>query len=113
MTAPQTADEVLRIHQPRRALVALAELLVAAAAIWAAFWFWPRGVATITNVLENGVTQDSTRFFGNWMAGAIGFGTLAALLVLDALRQIVLAVRARPRRRQAGQHELDLQETPS
>jgi hypothetical protein len=32
------------------------------------------------------------------MAGAIGLGTVAALLLLDAIRQVVLAVRARPKR---------------
>jgi hypothetical protein len=33
------------------------------------------------------------------MGAAILLGTVAALLVLDAVRQVVLAVRARPRRK--------------
>jgi hypothetical protein len=86
------------LHRPWRALVALAELIGAAAAIWGAFLCWPRGVATITLVLDDGTRLVSTRYFGNWMAAAIALGTVAALLVLDAVRQVILAVRTTPRR---------------
>jgi hypothetical protein len=78
-------------------LVALLELLVAGGAVWAAFWAWPRGVATITLALDDGTKLVSTRYFGNWMGLSILLGTIAALLVLDAVRQVVLAVRVRPR----------------
>lgn len=85
------------LHQPWRALVALLELIVAGGGVWAAYWAWPRGVATISLALDDGTTLVSTRYFGNWMALAILLGTVAALLVLDAARQLVLAVRVRPR----------------
>lgn len=106
MTAAQAEELVAppptepgRLHKPWRALVALAELLVAGVAVWLAFDFWPRGIAKIVEHYPNGIVLESTRYIGSWMAGAIGLGTLAALLVLDALRQLVLAVRARPKRR--------------
>lgn len=86
------------LNQPWRALIAVIEVLVAAGAVWAAYWAWPRGIATITLELSDGSRLESTRYFGNWMGAAILLGTVAALLVLDAVRQVVLAVRARPRR---------------
>ncbi len=106
MTAPQAAEELAalppteppRLHRPVRAVVALVELLAAGAAVWGAFWAWPHGFATITTVLSDGTALDSQRTYGNWLAAAIGFGTLAALLVVDAVRQVLLAVRARPKR---------------
>jgi hypothetical protein len=113
MTEPDTAAvpaQRARLNQPRRALVAVAELLVAAAAVWVAFRVWPRGVTTITLVGDDGTRQEVTRLVGSWLAAAVGLGTLASLLVLDALRQVLLAVRARPRR---GRATPDIQETPS
>jgi len=106
VTAPQVTEELVapppteqgRLHRPVRAVVALVELLAAGAAVWAAFWAWPQGFATITSVVAGGTELVSERVYGNWLAAAIGFGTLAALLALDALRQVLLAVRARPRR---------------
>ena len=106
MTVPTATDEpaidlppvAARLHQPWRALVALVEVVAAAAAIWGAFWCWPRGVATITLVLDDGTRLVSTRYYGNWMGAAILLGTIAALLVLDAVRQTVLAVRTHPKR---------------
>lgn len=106
MTAPQATDELVvppptepgRLHRPFRAVVAVAEVLVAAALVVAAFWAWPRGFATIVTVTGDGVELTSERIRGNWLSAAIGFGTLAALLLVDAVRQVVLAVRARPKR---------------
>jgi hypothetical protein len=83
------------LHEPWRALVALAELLVAGGAIWLAFWCWSRGVVAVTTVLGDGTRLESTNYVGHWQAAAIALGTVAAVLVLDALRQIVLAVRVR------------------
>jgi hypothetical protein len=73
-------------------------LLVAAVAVWLAFDVWPRGVAKIVEHYPNGIVLESTRFVGSWMSLAILLGTVGALLVLDALRQVILAVRARPKR---------------
>jgi hypothetical protein len=85
------------LNKPWRALVALVELVVAGGAIWVAYQCWPRGVATVTLALDDGTTLVSTRYFGNWMALAVLLGTVAALLVLEAVRQSLLAIRANPR----------------
>ena len=86
------------LHTPWRALAALGELVVAAVAVWFAFDVWPRGIAKVVEHYPNDITLESTRFVGSWMAFAVLLGTVGAVLVLDALRQVVLAVRARPKR---------------
>jgi hypothetical protein len=86
------------LHSPWRAFVALGELIAAAVAVWFAFDVWPRGIAKVVEHYPNDITLESTRWVGSWMSLAILLGTVAALLVLDALRQTVLAVRARPKR---------------
>lgn len=97
LVVPPTTEQD-PLHKPWRLLVALVELLLAAVAVWFSFDVWPRGVATIHTPLSNGVVLESSRWVGSWMALAILLGTVAALLVLDALRQVILAVRARPKR---------------
>jgi hypothetical protein len=87
-----------RLNRPVRAVVALVELAAAAGLVVLAFWLWHQAAAPIDTVLDDGTDLRSTRYFGSWMAGAIAVGTVAALLVLDALRQLVLAGRARPRK---------------
>lgn len=84
------------LNQPWRAFVALVEVLLAGLAFWGASRCWPNAFATVTTVLEDGRELVSTRMFGNWAAATIGLGTAAALLGLDALRQLVLAVRVSP-----------------
>lgn len=86
------------LHKPWRAFVALGELVVAAVAVWFAFDVWPRGIAKVVEHYPNDITLESTRWVGSWMSLAILLGTVATLLVLDAFRQTVLAVRARPKR---------------
>jgi hypothetical protein len=83
---------------PWRALVALGELVVAAVAVWFAFDVWPRGIAKIVENYGNGIVLESTRWSGSWISLAIVLGTVAGVLVLDAVRQVLLAVRARPSR---------------
>lgn len=85
------------LNKPWRAFVALAELVVAGIAVWFAFDFWPRGIAKIVEHYPNGIVLESTRWVGSWMALAILLGTVAAVLVVDAVRQVALAVRARPK----------------
>ncbi|MFL6140793.1 MAG: hypothetical protein ACJ72N_02840 [Labedaea sp.] len=107
MSAPPMAEEPAAASLPPgapggtrwpwRALVALAELLGAAGATWLAYWCWPRGIATVTLVLDDGTRLVSTRYYGNWIAAAIALGTVAALLALGAVRQLVLAARGRRR----------------
>lgn len=104
VSAPPIADEpaadLIRPPGPPgsrrtlRLLLAAVELVVAGVAVWAAFWCWPRGIATITLVLDDGTRLVSTRYYGNWMAAAIGLGILAALLVLDAVRRLLTVARA-------------------
>ncbi len=112
MTAPEVVEEeepaappAIRgsLHEPWRALVALAELLVAGGAVWLAFGSWSRGVVTVTTVLGDGTRLDSTNYVGHWQAAAISLGTVAAVLAIDAVRQIVLAVRVR-RKAKHGSH---------
>jgi len=86
------------LNKPWRAFVALAELVVAGVAVWFAFDFWPRGIAKIVERYPDGIVLESSRWIGSWMALAIRLGTVAAVLVGDAVRQAVLAARARPKR---------------
>ena len=110
MTAPPETDSAqepelpalpaarARLNQPRRALVAVAEVVVCVGLVGLAFWLWPKGIATISTVLDqNRPPYVSHRYYGNWMSLAIFSGTVAAILLVDALRQSVLAARARPR----------------
>ena len=92
-------DTPPKLHQPWRALVALAEVVLAAVAIWGAFQLWDEGVKTLTVTLSDGAVLTSTRYLGNWMSGAIGLGVVSAVLLVDAVRQVLLAVRARHRRK--------------
>jgi hypothetical protein len=86
-----------KLHRPWRALVALAEVILAAVAIWLAFPLWHMGVKTLTVNLSDGVVLTSTRYIGSWMASAIGLGLLTALLLVDAVRELLLAARTRHR----------------
>lgn len=79
-----------RLNQPWRALVALAELVVAAALLFGAMALWRSGFRPLP--LPSG---EVTRTLGHRLAGAIGIGTIAVVLTLDALRQLALAVRTR------------------
>jgi hypothetical protein len=97
LVAPPPAEPG-RLNKPWRALVALVELVLAAVAVWFAFDLWPRGVAKIVERYPDDIVLESSRWVGSWMATAIVLGTVATLLVLDAVRQVLLAVRARPRR---------------
>ncbi|GAB3009132.1 hypothetical protein LWP59_02155 [Amycolatopsis acidiphila] len=86
-----------KLHRPWRALVALAEIILAAVAVWLAFPLWAMGLKTLTVNLTDGVVLTSTRYIGSWMAAAIGLGLLAALLLVDAIRELLLAVHAKHR----------------
>lgn len=90
-----------RLNQPWRAAVALVELVLAGLAVWWAFGLWSDGITVIPTPDGQGGFIELTHFHGGSMGGAIGVGLLAALLVLDAVRQLVLALRARPLRSKA------------
>lgn len=84
-----------RLHQPWRALIVLVELVLAALSFWAATLCWSNVVAPVVLRLGDGTELTSTRYEGDWVAAAIGLGALACLLLVDAVRQLLLAVRAR------------------
>jgi hypothetical protein len=86
------------LHRPRRAFVALAEVVVATAVVWLAFLCWDASSVTLTTTLTDGTQLISTRDFGGRIAGAIGLGVLAALLLVDTVRQLLLATRVRPKK---------------
>ena len=93
------------LHRPRRAFVALAEAVVCGVAIWFAFVLWDASSVTLTTTLADGTQLMSTRDFGAQIAGAIGLGVLAVLLLVDAVRQLLLATRVRhkkPKSRSTG-----------
>ncbi|WP_020662933.1 hypothetical protein [Amycolatopsis benzoatilytica] len=93
-TLPRT-----KLNQPWRAFVALGEVVVAALALWVAFVLWDAGVVTVVTKALDGAELVSHRYFGGHLAGALGLGTLSAVLVVDAIRQLLLAVRARHRKK--------------
>jgi hypothetical protein len=84
-----------RLNQPVRAAVAAAEVLLAAALVLVAVWAW--GNATIPVPLpppdNPAIPQATSSTDGRWIAGAVGSVVAAGLLVLDAVRQTLLAVR--------------------
>jgi len=68
--------------------------------VWLAFWLWSKAPVTMVQVLDDGrPPYVSHRYFGHWMSLSILSGTVAAVLVLDALRQFVLAARGPPTRK--------------
>ncbi|HVV11086.1 hypothetical protein [Amycolatopsis sp.] len=92
-----------KLHRPWRALIAVVELILAAVAVWFAFRCWHAGVKTLTVNLSDGTVLTSTRYLGNWMAAAIGLGALAAILLVEAVREVLLAIRAKHRRKRKKQ----------
>jgi hypothetical protein len=99
---PAFAHSGRRLHQPWRVVVALVELVVAVVAVLVAIGCWHHGVVPITTPFQPGKPPlASSRFLGNWMAGAIGLVTLAGILVADAVRELLLGLgtRRRPRTR--------------
>ncbi|HEX3646941.1 MAG TPA: hypothetical protein VHV49_00860 [Pseudonocardiaceae bacterium] len=96
---PVTAPRLARLEQPWRFAVAAGELIVAAAAVIVGILLWGKGVTTMVTPLAAGRPPlVSTIFYGNWMAAGVGLTAVAALLVLDAVREVILAARARTRR---------------
>jgi hypothetical protein len=114
VSAPHIADEEVVIavppqrgalNRPWRALVSGGELVVAGLVLWAAYWCWPRGIADVVQTSSDGRRVVTTQYYGSWIAVAVVLGTICAVLVVDAVRQLVLAVRARPKRaRRHGAH---------
>ncbi len=95
-TAPTWPEPTTGLNQPRRALVAAAELVAAGLLLWLAVWLWSRGTLPQSAIADRPELVFE-RYLGNWIAGAVAAGTAALLLLLDAARQLVLAVRTRSR----------------
>lgn len=95
---PGDSAKAARLNQPWRAFVALGELVVAAVVLWLAFLLWHAGVVTVVTTAGDGAQLASQRYFGGHIAGALALGALCAVLVVDAVRQLLLAVSARHRR---------------
>jgi hypothetical protein len=94
---PETGP--VRLNQPWRFAIAAGEVVVAAVAVVFSVLCWHRGVTTMVTPLGNGQPPlVSTIFYGNWMAAGVGLVTLAAFLVLDAIRETILAIRTKARR---------------
>lgn len=100
--APEQSESTSRLHRPRRALVALVELVLAGLAIWAAFVLWADGISVIPTPDGQGGHVDLTHYHGDLLAAAIAVGLVAALLVVDAVRQLLLALRTRPVRKRGA-----------
>lgn len=92
-----TVNSQPKLHRPWRGWVALIEVILAGVALWFAFPVWEAGVKTLTVQLSDGAVLTSTRYLGNWITASIGLGLLAALLLIDAVRQALLAIRTKHR----------------
>ncbi|RKT84944.1 hypothetical protein SAMN05421805_101136 [Saccharopolyspora antimicrobica] len=85
------------VHKPWRAAVAGIELVLVVALVVAGWWAWQQGTVPIHLPGPQGAIDVVTRSVGSWQASALGAMTLGGLLLLDAIRQVALAVRARRR----------------
>jgi len=90
------------LNRPVRWLVAAVEVVAAVALVALAIWAWRR--ASIPMRLPESdnpaIPSFTSRLSGPWVAAAVVAATVAGGLLLDALREAVLA--ARGRRRGAG-----------
>lgn len=82
------------INQPWRSAIAVGELMVAGLLVLLALQCWRWGIVP-TGSSEPG--QTVLRYLGSWLSLAIGSMSVAGLLVVDALRQLLLAMRVRAR----------------
>ncbi len=87
-----------RLNQPWRAGIAGVECVLAVALVLFAVWSWSAGQVPIALPGPDGV-EVVTRFIGSWLALSVAACVAASLLVLDAIRQLVLAVKVGSRRR--------------
>ncbi|MFJ6670926.1 hypothetical protein ACIQMJ_07435 [Actinosynnema sp. NPDC091369] len=94
---PEPGPGAPTLHQPRRALVAIGEVVLVALLVPLAVWCWNRGVVHYSYPVPDHPPLESTRFKGNWIGASVAVVTVAGVLLLDALRQTVLAVRTRGR----------------
>ena len=86
------------LHQPKRALIAVVEVVLIVLLAFAAHWCWQRGIQRFSYPMDGRPPLVATRYHGNWIGGSIALATVAGILLLDAIRQTVLAVRTKDRR---------------
>lgn len=84
-----------RLHQPRRVIVAIVELVAAAVAVWGAFQLWGSAIRDVTVRLDDGSALTSRVYEGDGISLAVALGALATVLVIDAVRQVLLGVAAK------------------
>lgn len=84
-----------RVNRPLRAVVAAVEVLLAVAAGWGAALCWSNVVTTVTLRGFNNPGMVSRIYSGPWVAVSIALGLVAALFLVDAFRELMLALRAR------------------
>ncbi|MEU4764976.1 hypothetical protein AB0H12_17130 [Actinosynnema sp. NPDC023794] len=94
---PEPEPGAPALHQPKRALIAVGEVVLVALLVVFAVWCWNRGVVHYSYPVPDHPPLESTRFRGNWIGASVGLVTIAGVLLLDAVRQTVLAVRTRGR----------------
>ncbi|MBB3662290.1 MULTISPECIES: hypothetical protein [Prauserella salsuginis group] len=100
-----------RLHQPWRIVVAVVELVVAAVAVWGAFPLWGSAIREVTVRLDDGSALTSRVYEGDRIALAVALGALAAVLVIDAVRQVMLGVAAKgkkPKKRKQPDPDADV-----
>lgn len=102
---PEPEPGAPSLHQPQRALIAIGEVVLIALLVAAAVWCWHRGVLRYSYPVPDRPPLESTRFKGNWIGASVGLVTIAGVLLLDALRQTLLAVRTRGRK-QVGEPDV-------
>ncbi|GAA1251330.1 hypothetical protein GCM10009676_42660 [Prauserella halophila] len=88
-----------RLHQPWRIVVAVVELAVAAVAVWGAFPLWTSAIRDVTVHLDDGSALTSRVYEGDGIALAVALGALALVLVIDAVRQVLLGIAAKGKKR--------------
>jgi hypothetical protein len=91
-------DSASQLHQPKRALIAAVEVVLIVLLAFAAHWCWQRGIQRFSYPIEGRPPLVATRYHGNWIGGSIALATVAGVLLLDAIRQILLAGRTRDRK---------------
>lgn len=84
---PRTAG----VNTPWRAALAVAELLVAVLLAVGTRWAWGHVTVPIRLPDSYGISDTVTRLMGSWVVVAVALATVAGLLVVDAVRQTVLA----------------------
>ncbi|MFC5285945.1 hypothetical protein ACFPM7_02685 [Actinokineospora guangxiensis] len=82
------------LHQPRRWIFAAVAVVVAAGCTVLALWLWDRGVVE-TAPLPDRPDLRFAEYAGDLVALSVAAGALAAIALLEAVRNAVLATRKR------------------